>query len=55
MFIPWTPNSKAKQTLSHISNLDVGCTFKERNASPEYDKEVRGNPLHITVENSQIT
>ena len=57
MFIPRTPDSKAlnKHFLTSLHNLDVGCMLKERNASPEYDKEVRGNPLHITVENSQIT
>ena len=36
MLIPWTPDSKAKQTSLH--NLDAGCTLKERNASPEYEK-----------------
>ena len=43
-----------KRILTSLRNWDIRCTLKERNASPEYDKVVRSNPLHITVESSQI-
>ena len=43
-----------KRFLISLRNWDVGCTLKERKSCPEHDKVVQGNPLHITVESSQI-